>query len=546
VPFEEADEPYFVGRERECDAIFHRLFACRLTIVYGTSGVGKSSILRAGVVKRIREHELSVPVLVKEWKGSALESIDRALDELGLDRRSEETLEQRLRRTVATLQRFIMIILDQFEDVVSNDRWTDSAAMAELFDAIAALSLRDGGVSFVVAIRADALADIDGLLRRVEGELTPESYRVEPMNKDGAGRAIREPVARYNEDHHASVTVEAELVDEVLAGVAEPALASPISVTRRSAESADLPFLQIVMQRIWESERLPPPSDTLRAKTLHDLGGTETIMREHVGRILGGLSERDQAMAARLLGLLITPTGAKVAYSTEDLAGLTGLRLDDVQRVVETLSRGESRLLHVAPASSTRVYELFHDRLIEPVSRWREEHHSRAIALQRKKDRRVIVAIAAVAAALVSVAVGLTVAWLASDDGPPQATIKEVTISGTDASGLQTTKLYDGDDNSPLIVPVGPSHQFKMQVVFPEETDIVDVQVIPSRDSNTTVPGPREAFIGETRIEVPVGDVRPVGRGAYGRTNQLTLIIVAADIDEEVQVAELKFWRHES
>ena len=56
-PFEATavDASLFFGRERERDLIAANLVAARLTVLYGASGVGKSSVLRAGVVQTLRE-----------------------------------------------------------------------------------------------------------------------------------------------------------------------------------------------------------------------------------------------------------------------------------------------------------------------------------------------------------------------------------------------------------------------------------------------------------------------------------------------------------
>src|SRR6185295_12457064 len=48
-PYSEDDAPFFFGRERVRQILVDNLRAKRLTLVYGASGVGKSSVLRAGV-----------------------------------------------------------------------------------------------------------------------------------------------------------------------------------------------------------------------------------------------------------------------------------------------------------------------------------------------------------------------------------------------------------------------------------------------------------------------------------------------------------------
>src|SRR6266852_1369483 len=55
MPYGEADSPFFFGRDTEREIISANLTASRLTLLYGTSGVGKSSVLRAGVAYHLRQ-----------------------------------------------------------------------------------------------------------------------------------------------------------------------------------------------------------------------------------------------------------------------------------------------------------------------------------------------------------------------------------------------------------------------------------------------------------------------------------------------------------
>ena len=55
MPFEERDWPYFFGRDSDQSIIASNLKGSRLTLLYGPSGVGKSSVLRAGVRRAIDE-----------------------------------------------------------------------------------------------------------------------------------------------------------------------------------------------------------------------------------------------------------------------------------------------------------------------------------------------------------------------------------------------------------------------------------------------------------------------------------------------------------
>ncbi len=74
------------------------------------------------------------------------------------------------------------------------------------------------------------------------------------------------------------------------------------------------------MQRLWDEERAAG-SRVLRLATLGRLGGAERIVRVHVDRALTALTEEEQDLAATMFDHLVTPSGAKIAHGTADLAG---------------------------------------------------------------------------------------------------------------------------------------------------------------------------------------------------------------------------------
>ena len=52
---QEEDARFFFGREKIRNVIIDSLQSWRLTLLYGASGVGKSSVLYAGVVPKLRQ-----------------------------------------------------------------------------------------------------------------------------------------------------------------------------------------------------------------------------------------------------------------------------------------------------------------------------------------------------------------------------------------------------------------------------------------------------------------------------------------------------------
>jgi hypothetical protein len=72
--YTEDDRDFFFGRERDQEIITSNLFASPLTVFYGASGVGKSSVLLAGVVPQLRQSMRIAVVVFREWQDAGFEA----------------------------------------------------------------------------------------------------------------------------------------------------------------------------------------------------------------------------------------------------------------------------------------------------------------------------------------------------------------------------------------------------------------------------------------------------------------------------------------
>src|SRR5947208_14801298 len=82
APFEDSalDARFFFGREREIEVIVANLMAARLTVLYGVSGVGKTSLLRAGVAHRLRGAHDATIVVFSNWTGDPVADLLDAIE----------------------------------------------------------------------------------------------------------------------------------------------------------------------------------------------------------------------------------------------------------------------------------------------------------------------------------------------------------------------------------------------------------------------------------------------------------------------------------
>ena len=74
------DAMLFFGRERDVEIVCANVVASRLTVLYGPSGVGKSSLLSAAVARRLRElPEHPVVVVFSAWSERPAEALAQAV-----------------------------------------------------------------------------------------------------------------------------------------------------------------------------------------------------------------------------------------------------------------------------------------------------------------------------------------------------------------------------------------------------------------------------------------------------------------------------------
>src|SRR5262245_9722754 len=73
-PFDEVSSAYFFGRVSELNDLGERVVNRRVTLLYGRSGLGKTSLLRAGLVNWLRKRSGFVPVIIRLDYGDPMTS----------------------------------------------------------------------------------------------------------------------------------------------------------------------------------------------------------------------------------------------------------------------------------------------------------------------------------------------------------------------------------------------------------------------------------------------------------------------------------------
>ncbi|MBD2328838.1 hypothetical protein [Alkalinema sp. FACHB-956] len=434
-PYTEKDADIFFGRTRDIQRIVNNLLAWRLTVLYGESGVGKSSVLQAGVIHALREEaqenleDYGLPKLAvvlfpsqqgeRFWQQDPLQSL---MQQIAADMQASgfpmqmpepgTSLLEMLQAVTARLGgenldgRFF-IILDQFEEYFQYHPTPEpeGGLIAEIAQVLNSPDLR---VNFLISLREDAYAKLN-LLRRYLPNILDICLHIEHLDRDAAREAIVLPIEQYNQkvDADQRVTITPDLVDAILQGIPRVGRGGEGRAGLEKLEAVLgnqilAPYLQLVMTRLWDEmvqehsyglslDRLTRIADpTIENEDERVTIAIDRIVQEHVAQTLQHLSVQEQDIAARSFQYLVTPSGTKYAYSTADLANLVGCEARDLDRLFNQLTK-EQRIIRrigcLPDRPDVERYEIFHDVLATAILKWRMQYVDKQRKAQEKKER---------------------------------------------------------------------------------------------------------------------------------------------------------------
>ncbi|HEX5746310.1 MAG TPA: hypothetical protein VFZ09_08700 [Archangium sp.] len=352
--FEEPDQGRFSGREDEVQEVLAGLTRGRTFVLYGRSGLGKTSLLLAGLFPRLRQRGF-LPLRIRLLESPVDDicaALAAALPGSGLTgENAPRAPEERVQRMLEELSTRapLVIVLDQFEEFFVRFR-ERPAARAELMRLLGRISQEHAtNLRLVFSLREDYYAELQDL-RATLPELTRYGLRLLPLTAYGARQAIVRPL------QHAHVTYEEAFVNHL--------------VDLLAGWNFDPPVLQIVCTELYRDvvARRGLPVHLTR-EDLERLGGVDGILGGYVHRVTSGLGEKRMLLVRLVLDALISSERTRYALRVEDLlAGPVRAEQGEVRAVLEHLT-GQG-LLRVEHRKGEEWFELLHEHLITIASSW--------------------------------------------------------------------------------------------------------------------------------------------------------------------------------
>lgn len=407
--FREADRELFFGRELETQELLRLVLRERLTVLFGLSGLGKTSLLRAGLFPLLRQENV-LPVYVRldfseEREGTLAGQVRQAIvrEAAGIEAPSfpaSETLWESLHRQGAELwsprNRIVtpLLVFDQFEEVFTLGR--RNAARAEETEAFLAelADLCEGSVpaevrerleadpsatrefsftrhpyKILLSLREDFLPELESLRGRIRS-IVQNRFRLRRMNGDNALRVVTQAGGRL---------VEPDAPDRIVRFVAGRESDSTVLLAELEIEPALLSVVCRELNNKRRAQGLPRITAGLVS------GNRDEILSELYERSVNDLGPDVRSFVEERL---LTKSGFRDTVALENAVELPGVTREALDKLTDR------RLLRIEDRGGQQRLELTHDVLTGVIRKSRDlrrerEAGEKAGAERREADRKL-------------------------------------------------------------------------------------------------------------------------------------------------------------
>ena len=402
-PFEADEDHLFFGRETRVDDLLRRLRFNRFLAVVGTSGCGKSSLIRSGLIPALHGGQmvkagsswriaimrpgghpfrelaaaLAVPGVL-DMPANPAEMSGRALVEVAL-RRGARGLVDAVRQARLPPADNLLVVVDQFEELFrfQKTRATGNArdeAVAFVRLLLESSEQSEQPVYIVLTMRSDFIGDC------MEYPGLPEAfnnsqYLVPRMTRDELRSAITGPVAV------AGAQIAARLVQRLLNDM--------------GSDQDQLPVLQHALMRTWNHwASAPEPRGPIDLDDYEGVGGLRDALSRHAEEAFAEASPgRERQLVERMFralsDIVADPRGGRRPCAVSELMAVGEASVEEVVRAVELFRQpGRSFLMPPAPVplAPDTIIDLSHESLMRCWTRlrgWVEEERAAATVYLR-------------------------------------------------------------------------------------------------------------------------------------------------------------------
>lgn len=418
-PFEFHESDVFFGRDGQSEKLIAKLVPARFVAVVGTSGSGKSSLIRAGVAPALLGG--FTPDVGSKWRVALLRpgnkpiyNLARALnarDVFGSEdeehaalrialtdralRRGSRGLIEAVRQSYLPATENLLIVVDQFEELFRFAREgkrdafaNEAAAFVKLL--LEARSQREVNIYIALTMRSDFLGDCARFLDLPE-VINESQYLIPRLTRDQLREAITGPV------FVADGEIAQPLVNRLLNDIGD--------------DQDQLPILQHALMRAWgewrnrnhtheldRGPRDPQPVDRMNLCCYEAVGGWREALSLHADVAFAELTAQRRQIAEKMFKLLTEKDRDNRAIRRltrlGDICSVADASPAEVKAVIETFRKSGRSFLLTPAGTGTRltedaVIDISHESLIRNwlrLNAWVDEEAVSANEYRRLAD----------------------------------------------------------------------------------------------------------------------------------------------------------------
>ena len=401
-PFQQDEAHLFFGREAQVEDMLARLEERRFLAVVGTSGCGKSSLVRAGLLPALEQGFLSDAnpnwrMAIMSPGSSPFDNLTTALLREPALARERLSASQASSLLQATLRRGplglveavaeshlpegtnLLLVVDQFEEIFRYRKQTknvnDADAFVNLLVASAQSRQSDVPIYVVITMRSDFIGDC-ALFTGLPEAINDSQFLTPRLTRDQYRSAIVEP----------ALVAGGQLTDVLVNQL----------LNDLRGEPDQLPVLQHALMRMWTQAADNAPERALTLDDYKAVGGLAGALSKHCDEILNDLNTEQQRIAEVMFRALCERSSGqrdtRRPVRLGEVAAVAGVDVEAVIPVVDAFrSAGRNFLTPPMPIpiDVETTLDISHESLIrqwQTLNSWVAAEAESARQYQRLED----------------------------------------------------------------------------------------------------------------------------------------------------------------
>ncbi len=356
--YEKGDRQLFFGRDEEIEMLYNLVRRSNLVVIYGKSGVGKTSIIRCGLVNEFDESE--VVMIEIRRRGNIIESLKVRLTAVpNVKSNAADDVAGMVQKIYNRYLRPVYLFFDQFEELFILGDGTEKNDFLFTLKKIRQLEIP---CVIVLIIREEYLGELTDFKQEAPF-LFDHTLQIRQMDQPKSIKVVNDLFDKLTEDTYIVKNEQQERVNIEYDKELTPHI---IDIVTNGKFFIELPYLQVYLDKLYKIAYEKANGKLVFDKQLLEdtrVNNIETVidnlLDEQIKKATEKINESSDAKVISLLKIFITEQDTKKPVSfglIQDKATERGLTEEQIAACLDIFTNA----LLIRPLEGNQ-YELSHD-----------------------------------------------------------------------------------------------------------------------------------------------------------------------------------------